>query len=115
LKMGNLLPLVVYGNFRCEITDLGDGRYYLEKQTGSQRTLGIIESQNGQWFYFGVGFVGDTPAMNYSKFPAAQEWVDPGQTVPAIGQFVQSGANEARIEFPLPLLESRFDILYLTR
>ena len=115
MKMGNLLPLVVYRNFRCRITDIGDGRYYLEKLTGSQRTRGIIRREGDYWVYLGVGYVGDKPAMNYSKFPQAQEPVDPGQTVPAIGEFIQNGPNKARIEFPLPLLESRYDILYLTR
>lgn len=115
MKLGNLLPLVVYGNFRCRITDIGNGQYFLEKLTGSQRTQGIIRREADYWVYLGVGYVGDQPAMNYSKFPAAQEWVDPGQTVPAIGQFIQNGPNKARIEFPLPLLESRYDILYLTR
>lgn len=118
LKLGGLLPLVVYGNFRCRIDAHGDapGQYRLVKVTGSQRTEGIIYNAGGLAIYLGVGHVGEYPANDYASLrPNARGWEDPNQTTLDPGFFEQMGPNRARLLFPDPTLESDFDILYLTR
>lgn len=41
IKAGGLSPLVIYGWFKCKVSDDGDGSgWMLEKITGSQRTKG---------------------------------------------------------------------------
>ncbi len=115
LKIGGLLALTVYGNFECRITQTGPNEWYLEKTTGSQRTRGVIRADDGFMAYLGVGYVGGAPAVDYADLPATQIPVEPNQTIPVIGVVEQTSANSARILMPAPLLESRFDILYLTR
>ena len=116
IKMGDLLPLTVYGNFRCRITGTGPGRWRLEKLTGSQFTQGDIVSVEGDASYFGVSFVSGGPAADYAGLPPDDQTpVEPGQTVADPGYFEQMGPNRARLLLPDPILESDFDILYLTR
>ena len=117
IKMGGGLPLVVYGNFACRITALPDGSLELAKLTGSQRLVGtIIPNAAGRMIYRGVGYVGETPALLYPDYPADNpDWVEPGQTVPQIGIFDVAGPTAARLMLPAPVLESDFDILFLTR
>jgi hypothetical protein len=115
LKLGGGLALVVYGNFRCRITVEGAG-WRLEKLTGSQRTQGLITLRDGEAFYLGVGYVSGGPATDYAGLPPdSQTPVEPGQTHAQVGIFEQMGADRARLLLPAPILESEFDILYLTR
>ena len=116
IKMGGGLPLVVYGNFRCRITEAGPGRWRLQKLTGSQFTQGEIVFVEGDAFYFGTGYVSGGPATDYAGLPPDDQTpVDPGQTVAEPGYFEQMGPDRARLLLPDPILESDFDILYLTR
>ena len=121
IKIGGPAPLIVYGTFRCRIRDLEPGAWRIEKLTGSQRLVGQIALQatlaNGPSpaIYTGVGYVDGGPARSYGAFPAQQTPIEPGQTVPQVGLLEMPDANRARILMPAPLLESRFDILSLTR
>lgn len=116
IKMGRGLPLIVYSNFRCRISSLGPGRWQIEKLTGSQRLSGTVALGEGEAIYMGVGFVNGGPATDYAGLPREDQTpVEPGQTTAEVGFFEQMGPNRARILFPLPILESDFDILYLTR
>lgn len=116
MKLGGLLALTVYGNFRCRITAQPDGTWRLEKLTGSQRLVGRLTPQEGGALYVGVGFVDGGPAVNYADLPPRDQTpVEPGQTIAQVGVFEQMGPDRARLLLPKPLLESEFDILYLTR
>ncbi|KNG95212.1 DUF4893 domain-containing protein [Pseudaestuariivita atlantica] len=116
MKLGDILPLVVYGNFRCRITEVERGHWRLEKLTGSQRTSGDLWETEGAVEYYGVGYVLNGPSASYDTLPPeSQEPVNPGQTVAVIGFFEQMGENRARLLQPDPILESDYDILYLTR
>ncbi|MEL6586983.1 MAG: DUF4893 domain-containing protein [Pseudomonadota bacterium] len=118
IKMGNILPIVAYGNFRCRIEALGDGQWRLTKLTGSQRTTGNIQADTpyGGMLYLGVGHVGDVPAVSYADLPRrGQTPVSPNQTHADVGLFEMMGPNRARLLLPLPILESDFNILYFTR
>ncbi|WP_418591840.1 DUF4893 domain-containing protein [Ponticoccus sp. (in: a-proteobacteria)] len=117
LKLGEISALVVYGNFDCRITEAGPGRWEMQKRTGSQRTEGaIVSGPGGTLTYYGVGYVAGGPAVDYAGLPPDdQTAIEPGQTVAQPGIVEQVSQTHARVLFPDPILESRFDILYLTR
>ncbi|EPX87510.1 hypothetical protein ruthe_00581 [Rubellimicrobium thermophilum DSM 16684] len=116
LKLGGLLPLTVYAPFRCRIAPAGEGVWHLEKLSGSQRLSGTIAAADGPALYTGVGFVEGGPATDYAGLPPDdQEPVEPGQTHAQVGFFEQVSPRSARLLLPSPILESRFDILWLTR
>ncbi|GGL75093.1 DUF4893 domain-containing protein [Wenxinia marina] len=116
MKLGEILPITVYTDFRCRITAAGDGTWRLEKLTGSQRTTGTITQTDEGALYLGVGYVAGGPAVDYAGLPPdSQEPVEPGQTHAQVGWFEQTAPDEARLLLPDPILESRFDILWLTR
>ncbi len=114
MKLGSTGP-TIYRNFRCRISDLGERQFELEKLTGSQRMIGKLTLGATQTLYTGVGFVDGGPAVRYDALPADQISVEPGQTVPQVGIYEQISDTKARLMLPSPLLESDFDILYLTR
>ena len=54
--------------------------------------------------------------MDYAGLPPDdQSPVEPGQTHAQVGHFEQVSPDHARLMLPDPILESRFDILWLTR
>jgi hypothetical protein len=115
IKLGGDPALTVYGNFRCRI-EAAEGGWRLVKETGSQRLEGRILRDDDQWLYLGVGFVDGGPATDYTGLPAKDQTpVEPGQTVAQVGIFEQMSPTRARLLLPSPILESGFDILYLTR
>ena len=115
IKMGGISDLVVYAPFRCRISQVSATEWSFEKLTGSQLTKGSIAFHEGRAIYRGTGYVAGGPASDYAGLPEANDPVEPGQTVADIAVFEQIGPDEARLMFPFPVLESRFDILYLTR
>jgi hypothetical protein len=116
VKMGGGVALAVYPDFACTITAAGPGQWRLVKTTGSQRMAGDIRADAHGALYTGVGNVAGGPAVAYAALPARDQTpVEPGQTVAQVGIFEQMGPDRARLLLPDPILESRFDILYLTR
>jgi hypothetical protein len=115
VKLGGMTALTVYGAFRCRIEADGSG-WRIVKETGSQRLDGRILRDDDQWIYLGVGFVDGGPATDYAGLPAKDQTpVEPGQTVAEVGIFEMMSPSRARLLLPSPILESGFDILYLTR
>jgi hypothetical protein len=115
IKLGGDPALTVYGNFRCRI-EAAAGGWRIVKETGSQRLEGMILREDDLWLYLGVGFVDGGPATDYAGLPARDQTpVEPGQTVAQVGIFELMSPTRARLLLPSPLLESGFDILYLTR
>ncbi|UWQ17621.1 DUF4893 domain-containing protein [Jannaschia sp. M317] len=113
IKLGGLLPVIAYAPFRCRVTENGDGGHTLVKLTGSQRLKGRIDAQG---VFLGVGHVGSAPATDYAGLPPEDQTpVEPNQTTSDVGRFEQMSPARARLMLPDPVLESRFDILYLTR
>ncbi|PWJ16231.1 DUF4893 domain-containing protein [Jannaschia seohaensis] len=112
LKLGGITDLTVYPNFRCRISRGSDG-LVLIKETGSQRLKGRI-LEDGT--FLGVGHVGTAPATDYAGLPPLDQTpVEPNQTTADVGRFELLSPDRARLMLPAPLLESRFDLLYLTR
>ncbi|MEQ9258657.1 MAG: DUF4893 domain-containing protein [Roseovarius sp.] len=116
MKMGGLLPLTAYPNFSCRITATGAGTWRIEKRTGSQLFRGTLTEVEGGILYRGVGFNGAAPARDYDELPPDDQTpVEPNQTTADIGWFEQMSAGRGRLMLPDPILESRFDLFYLTR
>jgi hypothetical protein len=106
IKLGGMAPpLVVYGRFRCRISDDGAG-WWLEKLRGSQRTTGRFYSESDtRLIYLGSGFIaGDTP----KPYGAGLEWDQ-------VAVAERLAGNRLVLQFPSPYAESAFDLLVLER
>ncbi|WP_315923552.1 DUF4893 domain-containing protein [Mesorhizobium sp. SP-1A] len=105
IKAGGISPLVVYGWFRCRVTDDGSG-WMLTKTTGSQRTTGrLYDDGDKRAIYLGSFSVNAEPTRRYGAGPETDQ----------AGYAFRTGADAWRIEFPAPHRESRLDILELKR
>lgn len=105
IKLGKTLPLVVYGWFRCRITDSGAG-WELEKISGSQRTKGrFFDDGANRLIYLGSSYTDYTKRADYGAGPQSDD----------AGYVYRSGENTWRIEFPEPYYESVLDILEFRR
>ncbi|TIO52534.1 MAG: DUF4893 domain-containing protein [Mesorhizobium sp.] len=105
IKAGGLSPLVIYGWFKCEVTDDGSG-WQLQKISGSQRTMGrFFDDGEKRAIYLGSFSVNDDKAKPYGSGPESDQ----------VGYAFRSSATEWRIEFPAPYYESKLDIMELKR
>ncbi|ESY76204.1 hypothetical protein X740_30210 [Mesorhizobium sp. LNHC221B00] len=105
IKAGGLSPLVIYGWFKCKVTDDGSG-WRLEKISGSQRTQGrFFDDSEKRAIYLGSFTVNEDPAKPYGSGPQSDQ----------VGYAFRTGASEWRIEFPAPYYESKLDILEFKR
>lgn len=105
IKVGGLSPLLVYGWFKCRVTDDGSG-WLLEKISGSQRTRGRFYDDNEKrLIYLGSFFVNDEKPKPYGS----------GLETDQVGYAFRSGPAEWRIELPSPYYESKLDILEFKR
>lgn len=110
IKLGGMLPLVVYPPFRCIATATS-----FEKLTGSQRTIGTLHEHGRMLVYLGTGFVaGDTPPP-YAQLPTEADPQASPQRMPEIGVVEMTGPDRGRILFPAPYLKSRMNLLVLHR
>lgn len=105
IKVGGLLPLVIYDWFACRVTDDGSG-WTLEKLTGSQRTEGrFFTDSDSRLIYLGSYFVaGDKPPLYGSGLDTDQ-----------VGYAYRTGDETWWIEFPRPVRESVLDIIEFRR
>ena len=105
IKVGGLSPLIVYGWFKCRVTDDGSG-WQLEKTSGSQRTTGRFYTESDtRLHYLGSFFVaGDTPKP-YGSGPETDQ----------AGFAFRAEDGTWRIELPAPYYESKLDILEFRR
>lgn len=105
VKLDGPAPLVVYGWFRCRVSDDGSG-WMLEKLTGSQRTKGrFFTESDTRLTYLGGFHVAGNAAPAYGAEPQSDQ----------VGYAIRSAPDVFRIEFPAPHYESKFDILELRR
>jgi hypothetical protein len=113
IKLGGMTPDVIYGWFRCRISDEG-GALHFAKISGSQRMSGsLYADQSGALVYLGASNVRNEPAHAYSGGGAAAG----AQATPddQIGLLVSTGHDSARLELPYPVQESTFDVVELKR
>lgn len=105
IKTGGLSQLIVYGWFKCRVTDDGSG-WMLEKLTGSQRTKGrFYDDGEARMIYLGSYAVNDDPFPAYGSGPQSDQ----------AGYAYRLNDNWWRIELPSPYYESKLDILELSR
>lgn len=105
IKVGGGLPVVVYGWFKCRVTDDGSG-WTLQKTSGSQRTKGkFYDDGDKRLIYLGSFYVDGDPIKPYGAGPASDQ----------VGYAFRTGAKEWRVEFPAPYYESKLDILEFRR
>jgi hypothetical protein len=104
-RLGGTQPLVVHDWFRCRIDEDGSG-YRLRKLTGSQRTtLRFVDDTATRLVAYGAAHAAGEPSGRYGDDPDADQ----------VGYLVKAEGGRYRIEFPLPRVASRFDILELER
>ena len=105
IKAGGLSPLVIYGWFKCKVTDDGSG-WRLEKVSGSQRTKGrFFDDGEKHSIYLGSFYVNSDPAKPYGSGPQTDQ----------VGYAFRNSASEWRIELPAPYYESKLDIIEFKR
>lgn len=105
IKAGGPAPLVVYGWFKCRVSDEGSG-WFLEKISGSQRTQGRFYTESDtRNIYLGSFYIAGDKAPRYGAGPKSDQ----------VGYAIRSGDRAFRIEFPSPTYESKFDILEFRR
>ena len=105
IKAGGLSPLVIYGWFKCKVTDDGSG-WRLEKISGSQRTQGrFFDDNEKRAIYLGSGSVNNDRAKPYGSGPQTDQ----------VGYAFRTGVKEWRIELPAPYYESKLDIIEFRR
>jgi hypothetical protein len=105
IKLGGILPLTVYPQFRCIIKDDGKG-WLLNKITGSQQTTGYLYTESDtRLTYLGSGFIqGETPKP-YGSGPETDQ----------VAYVERLGEKRIVFQFPKPHYESHFDLLVLER
>jgi hypothetical protein len=112
MKLGGMAPSVVYGWFKCRITDNEKG-LFLQKLTGTQRMNGVLYDDAKGFIYLGATSAMHEPPHSYpGNGASAGAKATPDDQ---IGLFSASSVHEARVEFPYPVQESTFDILELRR
>jgi hypothetical protein len=105
IKAGGLVPLIVYGWFKCKVSDDGSG-WMLEKLTGSQRTKGrFFDDGDKRLTYLGSFYIAGEAVKPYGSGPDSDQF----------GYAFRTGAEAFRIELPAPRYESKLDILELRR
>jgi hypothetical protein len=105
IKLGGILPLAAYPQFRCIIKEDAKG-WLLNKITGSQQTTGYFyQASDTRLIYLGSGFIqGDTPKA-YGAGPESDQ----------IAYAERLAQNRIVLQFPKPYYESHFDLLVLER
>lgn len=102
---GDFGVLVIYGWFKCRVTDDGSG-LLLEKRSGSQRTKGRFYDDGAKRaIYLGSFFIDGDPVLPYGSGPKTDQ----------VGYAFRTGPNAWRIELPQPYYESKLDIIEFTR
>jgi hypothetical protein len=105
IKLGGIAKLVIYGWFKCRVSDDGSG-WQLTKRTGSQRTQGrLYDDGEKRAIYLGSFFIAGQAVKPYGS----------GAETDQAGYAFRSGPDSWRIEFPAPYYESKLDIIELAR
>ena len=104
-QLGGILPVVVYGWFKCKVDEQYVGTH-LVKLTGSQRFDGHLVGADGSYLLFwGAGHYADEQPRRYGRDPERD----------MIGRLVKVGPDRYRLELPLPKFDSRFEIIELQK
>ena len=104
LKLGGDPALTVYGWFSCRIADDGAG-WVIRKTEGSQRSMGrLYRLTADRLLYLGALYYGHEAPRRFGEDPTRNQ----------IAVLTRLDDGRLRLEFPAPLVESRFDVLEFT-
>jgi Domain of unknown function (DUF4893) len=99
------LPLVVYGWFKCRISNDGSG-WFVEKISGSQRLTGRLYTRSASELVFlGAGHVNDDPPRKYGGDPKEDQ----------VAIVTRRAKDRLVFEFPAPQVESKLDVMVMER
>ncbi|MFJ6025298.1 DUF4893 domain-containing protein [Brevundimonas sp. NPDC092305] len=102
------LAYVAYPPFRCTVELTPGGDLVLTKTTGSQRTRGLLyPDTDSRLIFIGAQAWG----MDETGFPTYGQQPERDQ----VGVFERIGADRWRLVIPFPRVESKLEILELTR
>lgn len=104
IKLGGLLPLTVYGWFKCTIA-AEDGGYAIRKTTGSQNFSGRLIASGSGYLYRGASNYGDEAPRLYG------DKADENQV--GCLTAIAGAPHHLLLELPSPLLESVHDVIEL--
>jgi hypothetical protein len=105
VKVGGMLPLVVYPWFKCSITDDGSG-WFMKKTTGSQMTQGRFYTESDtRLVYLGAGHVRGENPRKYGEVAKEDQ----------VAIMERLGENRLVLQFPAPQYESKFDLLVMEK
>lgn len=102
------LAYVDYPQFRCKVELTPGGDLVLTKTTGSQRTRGLLYPDTDSRLVF-IG--AQAWGMDETGFPTYGQQPERDQ----VGVFERIGADRWRLVIPFPRVESKLEILELTR
>ncbi len=105
IKMGNMLPLVVYQWFRCEISATPAG-FAIRKLTGSQNFSGTLMPAGSGYAYRGALSYGYEDDVTLYDTDAARDQV-------GCLSAVTKGNRHFVLELPFPKVESFHDVIEL--
>lgn len=111
IKLGGMVPAVVYSWFRCRVVQYA-GALRFEKLSGTQRMAGTLYPDDGGYVYLGASWVKGEHPHRYSGGGASAG----AQATPddQIGRLTATPEG-ARLELPFPVQESVFDVIELRR
>jgi hypothetical protein len=112
MKMGGVNAYIVYQWFNCSIRAVNGG-LFLEKTSGTLRTMGFLYPENGAWVYLGAQAVKGERWQPYSGRNAS--FGAPATPDDQIGLLTGIGNNRLRLEIPGPVEESTYDIIEFAR
>ncbi len=111
MKLGGMMPYIVYTWFRCSIRPMHGGLFF-EKSNGTQKTEGFLYPERGAWVYLGASSAKNEPWHRYSGNGASiGADVTPDDQ---IGLLTGIGNNHLRLEIPA-VQESILDVIELER
>ena len=105
IKMGNMLPLVVYQWFRCEVSATQAG-FAIRKLTGSQNFSGALMPAGSGYAYRGALSYGYEDQVTLYDDDAARNQV-------GCLSAVTKGSRHFLLELPFPEVESFHDVIEL--
>ena len=112
MKLGGLEPAIVYTWHDCRFTSTSKGLFF-EKLSGTQRFSGYADEDGARFILLAGTSVRDEKQWPYSGggigFGASATPND------HVGVISSIGDRHARIELPLPVIESLFDVIELQR
>jgi len=112
MKLGGLEPAIVYTWHNCRFTSTSKGLFF-EKLSGTQRFSGYADADGVRMILLAGTSVRDEKQRPYSG--GSEGFGASATPNDHVGVISSVGDRRARIELPLPVIESLFDVIELQR